>query len=107
VIRSNGFSPLLSAMSLLQHDARMKTHAAYKSAKAGERYAALELVVDLAVAWIGGLRNRFKPGLFYLAPHAQEATEEFFESSSNHEWCRCLPFAYVAAVTPCSRPISL
>jgi hypothetical protein len=45
-----------------------------KLAKAGDKDAALDLVVDLAAAWISGLRDRFKPGLFYVAPHAQEAT---------------------------------
>jgi hypothetical protein len=74
VIRFKGFPSLLSAVSLMQHDAPMKTHPAYKVAKAGDKDAALELVVDLAATWIGGLYDRLKPGLFYVAPHAQEVT---------------------------------
>jgi len=74
MIRSSGFSAAVSVVHLWRDDAPLKAHAAYRLAKAGDQDAALELVVDLAVAWVSGLRNQFKPGLIYVAPHAQEAT---------------------------------
>ncbi len=61
-------------MFLFRADASLKAHAAYKQAKAGDKNAALELVLDLAVAWLYEHRERFAPGLVFVAPHAQEAT---------------------------------
>jgi len=74
VIRSRGFPPQVAPMFLFRADASLKAHAAYKQAKAGDKNAALELVLDLAVAWLYEHRERFAPGLVFVAPHAQEAT---------------------------------
>lgn len=61
-------------MSLFSQDSSLKQHPAYQLAKAGDQNAALELVIDLAVAWLYEERKRFEPGLYFVAPHAQEAT---------------------------------
>jgi hypothetical protein len=53
---------------------QLKAHPVYKRAKAGEQNAALELVLDVAVAWLYEHRGRFGPGLLFVAPHAQETT---------------------------------
>ncbi|WP_374327926.1 hypothetical protein [Azonexus sp.] len=74
MIRSKGFPLSLSAAHLWRDDAPLKSHYAYQKAKAGDKDAALELVVDLAVTWVSGLRERLKPALVYVSPHAQEAT---------------------------------
>ena len=74
VIRSKGFSPEVSLTYLFTQDAELKSHSAYKLAKAGDRDAALELVIDIAVAWLYDQRERFASGLLFVAPHAQEAT---------------------------------
>ena len=71
--RSKGFPAGLTALSLFASDSLLKSHADYRQAKAGDKVAALNLVVDLAVSWLYGHSNRFKPGLLYVAPHAQEA----------------------------------
>lgn len=73
MIRSRGFSPGITPLSLLRQDQALKAHAAYKQAKAGEQNAALELVLDVAVAWLYEHRERFGSGLLFVAPHAQEA----------------------------------
>ena len=74
MIRTKGFPLSLSAAHLWRDDAPLKSHYAYQKAKAGDKDAALELVVDLAVTWVSGLRERLKPRLIYVSPHAQEAT---------------------------------
>ena len=50
MIRSKGFPLSLSAAHLWRDDAPLKSHYAYQKAKAGDKDAALELVVDLAVS---------------------------------------------------------
>jgi hypothetical protein len=74
VIRSKGFPPELSAIFLYPRDADLKAHPAYRQAKAGDKSAALELVVELAATWLYSQRGSFKPGLLFVAPHALEAT---------------------------------
>lgn len=74
MIRYKGFAPSITPLALFRQDGVLKAHAAYKLAKAGDQHAALELVLDMAVAWLHEHRNRFAPGLVYVAPHAQEAT---------------------------------
>jgi len=59
---------------LFTQDVRIKAHSAYKLAKAGDQDAALDLVIDNAVAWLYEQREKFAPGLLFVAPHAQEAT---------------------------------
>ena len=74
VIRSKGFTPKMFLIYLFIKDGQLKEHPAYKLAKAGNEDAALELVIDLAVAWLYEQREQFAPGLSFIAPHAQEAT---------------------------------
>lgn len=73
MIRSRGIPLQMFPLSLFRQDKLLKTHAAYKQAKAGEQNAALDLVLDVAVAWLYEHRGRFGPGLLFVAPHAQEA----------------------------------
>ena len=58
---------------LFDKDLPLKAHSAYQRAKAGSEAAALDLLIDMAVAWLYEHRARFEPGLLYVAPHAQEA----------------------------------
>ena len=74
MIRSRGFPQHITPLFLYQQDKLLKAHQAYKQAKAGEQHAALELVLDVAVAWLYDHRDRFGPGMLFVAPHAQEAT---------------------------------
>ena len=74
MIRSRGFPASVSPLFLFERDAPLKGHSAYKQAKAGDGDAALALVIDLAVAWLYEKRDRFEPGLVFIAPHAKEAT---------------------------------
>lgn len=74
MIRSRGFPALVSPLFLFDQDAGLKAHPAYKEAKAGDRDAALVLVIDLAVAWLYDKRDRFEPGLVFIAPHAKEVS---------------------------------
>ena len=76
MIRSRGFPASVSPLFLFERDAPLKGHSAYKQAKAGDGDAALALVIDLAVAWLYEKRDRFEPGLVFIAPHAKEATGE-------------------------------
>jgi len=74
VIRSKGIGTEVALTYLFTQDVRIKAHSAYKLAKAGDQDAALELVIDNAVAWLYEQREKFAPGLLFVAPHAQEAT---------------------------------
>ena len=74
MIRSRGFPASVSPLLLFERDAPLKGHSAYKQAKAGDGDAALAMVIDLAVAWLYEKRDRFEPGLVFIAPHAKEAT---------------------------------
>ena len=74
MIRSKGITLGTEPLFLFTRDALLKVHPAYRDAKAGDEKAALELVLDLAVAWLYVHRERFAPGLLFVAPHAQEAT---------------------------------
>lgn len=59
MIRSKGFPPGTTATALFDSDGRLKAHPAYKQAKAGDKDAALEVVVDLAVAWVHGALTEY------------------------------------------------
>ncbi len=74
-LRSHPF-PGVAAMphSLWDHDQLLKSHPAYRQAKAGEQEAAIDLVWDLAIDFITGLQARLPAGLTYVAPYAREAT---------------------------------
>jgi hypothetical protein len=74
LVRSEGLPLGTAPLFLFTQDAPLKAHAAYRPAKAGDEKAALDLVLDLAVAWLYSHRERFAPGLIFVAPHAQEAT---------------------------------
>ncbi len=72
--RLHGWPVGVLPLSRFEKDQQLKAHAAYQRAKAGDEAAALELLLDEAVAWLYEHRERFEPGLLYVAPHAQEAT---------------------------------
>lgn len=74
MIRSKGFPSGVLPLYLFESDGPLKAHSAYRQAKAGEGNAALGLVIDLAVAWLYEKKERFEPGMVFIAPHAQEAT---------------------------------
>ena len=74
MIRSKGLPVEIVGVSLFAQDAPLKSHPAYRQAKAGDKDAALELVIEVAVSWLYAQRERFPPGLLFVAPHAQEAT---------------------------------
>lgn len=61
-------------MFLFRQDRELKAHPAYRQAKAGDKDAALELVLDVAVAGLYEHRDRFGSGVLFVAPHAEEAT---------------------------------
>ncbi len=72
--RSKGFHTEMLLMYLFNRDEQLKVHPSYKLAKAGDQHAALELIIDIAVTWLYEQRERFSPGLLFVAPHAQEAS---------------------------------
>ena len=73
--RLKGWPPKLPPpLSLFTSDAPLKAHPAYRRAKAGDEAAALDAVMDLAVPWLFEHEQRFPKGLFFVAPHAQEAS---------------------------------
>lgn len=72
--RSRGWPPDVAPLFWATIDLQLKTHAAYRQAKAGDENAALELLLDLTVDWLYQHKPRFVPGLLFVAPHAQEAT---------------------------------
>ncbi len=72
--RTHGWPEGVHPLALLDKDLQLKAHVAYPRAKAGDEAAALDLLLDMAVAWLYEQRARFAPGLLYVAPHAQEAT---------------------------------
>jgi len=74
VVRSEPIPPGTTPLFLFTQDERLKVHPAYKQAKGGTEKAALDLVLDIAVAWLYEHRERFAPDLLFVAPHAQEAT---------------------------------
>ena len=74
--RLNGWPLGVWPLFLFSDDQQLKAHASYRQAKAGDENAALELVLDMAVAWLHPYQHRFAPGLLFVAPHAQEATGE-------------------------------
>ena len=72
--RTHGWPEGVHPLALLDKDLQLKAHVAYPRAKAGDEAAALDLLLDMAVAWLYEQRARFAPGLLYVAHHAQEAT---------------------------------
>lgn len=72
--RVHGWPKAIEPLALFAKDQPLKAHTAYVRAKAGDEAAALDLLLDLAVAWLYQQRARFAPRLWYVAPHAQEAT---------------------------------
>jgi hypothetical protein len=72
--RTHGWPEGVHPLALLDKDLQLKAHVAYPRAKAGDEAGALDLLLDMAVAWLYEQRARFAPGLLYVAPHAQEAT---------------------------------
>lgn len=74
MIRAFGLPASITALHLFSQDASLKAHSAYRQALAGDRDAVLEQVVKLAATWLAQHRARFKPGVDFVARHAQEAS---------------------------------
>ena len=62
MLRTIGLPAGIDALSLFSSDVGIKSHARYVDAKAGNAAAALDLVMDVAVSWLHGHRERFVPG---------------------------------------------
>ena len=74
MLRSFGFPHGIEALYRYEIDAEIKASPSYRAAKAGSEQAAVELLIELALPWLFEHRERFEPGLIYVAPHAREAT---------------------------------
>ncbi len=55
-------------------DSTPKPHGSYTAAKAGDMGAAVELVIDLTLPFLSGVREQFPANACFVAPHAREAT---------------------------------
>lgn len=73
-IRSFGIPEAIKAFWLYDTDAVMKSHDAYKSAKAGDSKSALALISDIALVQIKRHAQRFEKDSIFVAPFAREAT---------------------------------
>ena len=65
---------LHTPLFLFRKDTDLKKHTAYSAAKAGDIGAAIELVSDLALAFIFEQSHKFTPNHIFVAPHAREAS---------------------------------
>lgn len=72
--RSFGFPLCIRPLFLFERDADLKASSSYRAAKAGDEKAAVALLIELALPWLYEHRERFEPGLIFVAPHAREAT---------------------------------
>ena len=59
--RTHGWPEGVHPLALLDKDLQLKAHVAYPRAKAGDEAAALDLLLDMAVAWLYEQRARFAP----------------------------------------------
>lgn len=55
-------------------DQGIKKHSGYKSAKAGDDAAALELIRDIAIQFLDSLKGQFPSNVCFVSPYAREAT---------------------------------
>lgn len=69
-----GFPSNIQPLYLFERDADLKVSTFYKAAKAGDEGAAVDLLIELSLTWLYEHRERFEPGLIFVAPHAREAT---------------------------------
>ncbi|MFM0002608.1 phosphoribosyltransferase [Paraburkholderia dipogonis] len=78
-MRSLGFPPEVEApIFLWKDDTQLKAHPRYAEAKAGDRYAAIELVTEIAQELAekvvqAGATDKWPRPLIFVAPHAREA----------------------------------
>lgn len=74
-IRSHPF-PNAAALPfwIWDDDQTLKAHPAYRQAKGGEQDAAIDLIWDLAIDFLSGLKTKVPQKLTYVAPYAREAT---------------------------------
>lgn len=72
--RIYGFPASAKHYHLYTHDSEIKQHHAYLSAKQGNEKSALELVWDLASAFLCRLRGEFSDNVVYVSPFAREAS---------------------------------
>lgn len=67
-------SEVVEPIWLFPDDSRLKAHASYTAAKAGDVAAAVELVSDLGFPFLGEIRDQLAVDACFVAPHAREAT---------------------------------
>lgn len=74
-VRTNPFpSPIVRPFSLARTDVLLKAHPLYSQAKAGSAEAAVELVSNTALPFIAHIASQLPSDVWYVAPHAREAT---------------------------------
>ena len=74
MIREYGFPDGMKVLSRFNTDSSIKAHTSYLKAKAGDPEAALDLISDLALAWLLGVKDRFSVSCTFVAPHAKEVS---------------------------------
>ena len=74
MIRQYGVPGHIQVLSRFDADSSIKAHASYVQAKAGDPKAALDLISDLALAWLMGVQDRFSLSCTFVAPHAKEVS---------------------------------
>ena len=73
--RTLGFpAGMPDALFIFRDDSRLKSHASYRDAKAGDATAAVELVRDLAEPLLWQMRRGVMRADYFVAPHAREAS---------------------------------
>jgi hypothetical protein len=74
MIREYVFPDGMKVLSRFNTDSSIKAHTSYLKAKAGDPEAALDLISDLALAWLLGVKDRFLVSCTFVAPHAKEVS---------------------------------
>ena len=73
-VRRYGFpAGVNEPFSLFDNDSMLKAHPLYQEAKAGGKEAAVELVADLALKFLVGIKSMLPENAIFVAPHAREA----------------------------------
>jgi len=74
-MRRHGFpSGVKEPFWLFDNDSTLKSYPFYKEAKAGNKEAAVELIANLALDFLVGIKNMLPENAIFVAPHAREAT---------------------------------
>ncbi len=73
-VRQFGFPEVIhKPFRLFDDDFALKSHPGYSRAKSGDEKAAVSLVSDLAIDFIGGIKDKLPSDAVFVAPHAQES----------------------------------